>query len=1043
MSNETTCPEGAIAIIGMDCRFPGANNTSQYWQNLVNGKECITRLTEEQLLKAGISEETLHKENYVRAAGLIDGAELFDAEFFGYTPTEAMHMDPQQCLFLESCWHALEDGGYNPYTYPGAVAVYGGTRLSTYYVNYMAADLAEYGTARFMQSHIGTDRDHLCTRISYKLNLRGPAFNLQCACSTSLVGVHLAVQALLNGECDMALAGASAIDIPQEHGHFYQEGMIFSPDGHCRPYDASAEGIVSGSGVGVVLLKRLDDALRDRDDIHAVVLGSAVNNDGSSKVAYAAPSLEGQSEVIAEALGVSGVDPSSIGYVEGHGTGTYLGDPLEVEALSRVYSQNNPRRGYCALGSVKSNVGHLEVAAGAASLIKAVLTLKNGRIAPTCHFKTPNPRIKFEETPFFVNSTAIDWPADMQPRRAAVSSFGVGGTNAHLILEEAPHREESRGCTPNNLLVLSGRSDKALQELIQRYLSFLDSADDTLDVTDLCHTSQEGRKHHQVRLAVLGSTRTRLREELQKALHEKAWKHCALTADEAKPVFLFTGQGAQRTGMGQELYKTQPVFRQELSRCAAIFDEFLPQNLLSVMWQPEYAALLNNTAYTQPALFAFEYAMARMWQAFGVQPKVLAGHSIGEYAAAATAGVFSLEDACRLVAARGRLIASLPAGGGMSAVLGTEEEVHSLLDACGGPEKVGIAAVNGSRQSVLTGPLEDLARIAQKAEEMGITIKAMPVSHAFHSPLMEPILDDFAKECASVHYAEPTVPIISNVTGREASCGELCSPEYWVKHIRSTVRFLDGCRTLKNMAGGAWLEVGPSGVLTALCRRECAQENQGDDETLWLASVHANAPEYEQVCQVLSTLYTWGVKADWAEFARDQGWGRLHLPLYPFQGRPHFVDETFKGLASGGGIKPAASPESLWRSLNEAALQTSRTCPDKPDSKEYADYAELLENFCAGCAHEALISLGAFAGKSSVSAQEMLQCAGIPAHYEQLLMRMLSALAEDGLLSCDEQGRYSLIEAAPKAQDEARRCVLELLASQEASSAGSSHHPHS
>ncbi len=336
-ANTTEIPENAIAVIGMDCRFPKANSTEEYWDNLVKGKECITFLSDDELRRAGVSEETIHNPNYVKAAGLIDGADLFDAGFFGYTPTEAMHMDPQQCLFLEACWHTLEDAGYNPYTYPGAVAVFGGTRLSTYYVNFMAADLAEYGTARFMQSHIGTDRDHLCTRISYKLNLRGPAFTVQCACSTSLVALHLGCQGLLNGECDMAIAGASGIDIPQEHGHFYQEGMIFAPDGHCRPYDAAAEGIVSGNGVGAVLLKRLEDAIEDRDSIHAVILGTAINNDGSSKVAYSAPSFEGQSEVIAEALGVSGVDPASIAYVEGHGTGTYLGDPLEVEALNRIF----------------------------------------------------------------------------------------------------------------------------------------------------------------------------------------------------------------------------------------------------------------------------------------------------------------------------------------------------------------------------------------------------------------------------------------------------------------------------------------------------------------------------------------------------------------------------------------------------------------------------------------------------------------------------------------------------------------------------------
>ncbi len=1009
-------PQDAIAIIGMDCRFPGAANVQQYWEKLVTGTECITTLSDDVLRRAGISEETLANPDYVKAAGLIDGVELFDAAFFGYTPTEAMHMDPQQCLFLETCWHALEDAGYNPFAYDGAVGVYGGTRLSTYYVNYMAADLADYGTARFMQSHIGTDRDHLCTRVSYKLNLRGPAFNLQCACSTSLVSVHLAIQSLLSGECDMALAGASAIDIPQEHGHFYQEGMIFSPDGHCRPYDAKAEGIVSGSGVGVVLLKRLDDALRDRDDIHAILLGTAINNDGSSKVAYSAPSLEGQSEVIAEALGVSGVDPASIGFVEGHGTGTYLGDPLEVEALSRVYAQDNPRRGYCALGSVKSNVGHLEVAAGIASLIKAVLTLKNKKIAPTCHFTTPNPRISFDETPFFVNNTALDWPQDMLPARAAVSSFGVGGTNAHLILEEAPVRENSReaGTAPNILLPLSGRDEVALLELGRRYQAFLDEADDSLDITDLCHTAQEGRKHHQLRMAVTGTSRKELAASLRAAIEGRDWKE-ALPADLAKPVFLFTGQGAQRTGMGRELFRLQPIFREELNKCAAFLDPLLPKPLLQVMWEPENASLLNNTAYTQPALFALEYAMARMWQAFGVQPVALCGHSIGEYVAATLAQIFSLEDACRLVAARGRLIASLPAGGGMSAVLASEEETLALVEALGSAARTGIAAVNGSRQCVLSGPLDELDRIASMAGD--IIIKPMPVSHAFHSCLMDPILEQFAQVADSVSYSMPAIPVVSNITGRVAGDDEIASAGYWVRHIRSTVRFADSFHTLEELNPKAWLETGPSGVLTALCLRERATEGSFDkEEAPMLASMHANEPEYQQVCSVLGRLYTLGTNIDWARFAQDQSWGRMHLPLYPFQGRPHFVDDTFRGIANSKTARPA-SPEELWQGINRSCNHASQESPNRPPSDEYAEYADKLETLCSGYTLEALSSLGAFKESAFASAAEIAERMGTPARYQQLLSRVLEALCEQQLVQKDSNGFYGRpASASPTSQ---------------------------
>ena len=988
-ANTTEIPENAIAVIGMDCRFPKANSTEQYWDNLVKGKECITFLSDDELRRAGVSEETIHNPNYVKAAGLIDGADLFDAGFFGYTPTEAMHMDPQQCLFLETCWHALEDAGYNPYTYPGAVAVFGGTRLSTYYVNFMAADLAEYGTARFMQSHIGTDRDHLCTRISYKLNLRGPAFTVQCACSTSLVALHLGCQGLLNGECDMAIAGASGIDIPQEHGHFYQEGMIFAPDGHCRPYDAAAEGIVSGNGVGAVLLKRLEDAIEDRDSIHAVILGTAINNDGSSKVAYSAPSFEGQSEVIAEALGVSGVDPASIAYVEGHGTGTYLGDPLEVEALNRIYSHNNPKKQYCALGSVKSNVGHLEVVAGVASFIKAVMTLKKGRIAPTCHYKTPNPRI---------------------------------GTNAHVILQEAPARGDSvkAGAAANRLLVLSARGEKPLRELAESYCAFLDSAGDSLDLTDMCNTTQEGRAHHATRLAVTAENRAGFRAKLGEVLEKKAWR-TSQPGDGDKTVFLFTGQGAQRTGMGKELYAVQPVFRRELDRCAALFDPLLEKPLLDVMWKKEYGELLDNTAYTQPALFSIEYALAKMWEALGVKPMAACGHSIGEYVAACIGGVFSLEDAVKLVAARGRLIATLPAGGGMSALLAGEEEAMKLLEAAGRPDRVGIAAFNGSFQTVFTGPLEGLARVEAKAGEMGLTIKSLHVSHAFHSDLMEPILDEFAKAADAVTYQDPSIVIVSNVTGRAAQPGEISNAGYWVRHLRSTVRFLDGIHTLDALDPKAWLEVGPSGILTALCRREQNAASTASS-AVHTASLHAREPEWQQVQTALGDLYMAGCQIDWDAFAEDQRWGRIHLPLYPFQGTKHFVDDSFSGVATKK-APVAASPDSLWEGLCGSAAAESGESPDRPDSASYAGQAEMVEKLCAGYSSEALTKLGAFAGGKFRTPEEIAAAIHLPAGLDQLLTRLLGDLVENGLLKKDGKGRYG----SPASPDLTIRSVVDTL----------------
>lgn len=666
-----------IAIIGMVGRFPGANNVDKFWQNLRDGVESITCFTDEELVSAGIDSAVLRDPNYVKAGSVLEDVDLFDASFFGFTPREAEITDPQHRLFLESAWEALENAGYNSETYTGRIGLYAGVAFSSYFFTnlYPNRDLTQL--VDDFQTFIGNDKDHLPTQTSYKLNLTGPSVNVQTTCSTSLVAVHLACQSLLNGESDIALAGGVSIQIPQKAGYLYQEGGINSPDGHCRAFDANAQGTVFGDGLGIVVLKRLADALADRDYIHAVIKGSAINNDGSLKVGYTAPSVDGQREVILEALALAGVEPETITYIETHGTGTPLGDPIEIAALTQAFRRSSDKKGFCAIGSVKTNVGHLNTAAGVTGLIKTVQALKNKQIPPSLHFQQPNPQIDFANSPFYVNTKLTEWKTNGIPRRAGVSSFGIGGTNAHVILEEAPVVEMCHGTSlhsrPWQLLVLSAKTSTALETTTANLIAHLQQHPD-LHLPDVAYTLQVGRRSFDYRRIVVCNSL----EDAVKALTDQDPQH--VFTHHHKPgqcpvVFMFSGQGSQYVNMGCQLYEVEPSFKKHVDHCSEILKPHLGIDIRNIVYpttqQREQATRqLQQTAITQSALFVIEYALAQLWMSWGVRPVAMIGHSIGEYVAATIAGVFSLEDALAVVAARGKLMQQMPTGSMLAIGLG-------------------------------------------------------------------------------------------------------------------------------------------------------------------------------------------------------------------------------------------------------------------------------------------------------------------------------------------------------------------------------------
>ena len=896
-----------IAIIGLACRFPGAKDVDEFWRNLRDGVESITFLNDEEIEPSLVDPARVDHPNYVKAASMLDDVESFDASFFGITPREAEVMDPQQRVFLECAWAALEHSGYDPNIYKGAIGLFAGARTNTYLFNlFCNRQLSE--TMDAFEIGLGNDLAFLPTRVSHKLNLRGPSCAVHTACSTSLVAVHLACQSLLIDECRMALAGGIAINIPQRTGYLYQPGSIVSPDGHCRPFDAQAQGTIFGSGVGIVVLKRLADALDDRDTIHAVIRGSAINNDGSYKATFTSPSIYGQAEVIAEALANAGVAAETISYVETHGTATPLGDPIEIRALTKAFRTSTNKKQFCAIGSVKSNFGHLDAAAGVASLIKTVLALKHRQLPPSLHFQTANPKCEFSESPFYVNAALADWEAVDGVRRAGVSSFGVGGTNAHLIVEEAPssQTELSEINTVNGerhfeLLLVSAETASALDSATLNLAAHLQSPEaNTQTLADVAYTLQVGRKHSAHRRAILCDSRRQALETLRDLDPLRATTHFHHGA--LPPVaFLFPGQGSQRLHMARGIYSAEPRFRHHLDRCLEYLRSLLQVDLRRIIYPMplESAAAQEQLAQTwaaQPALFSVEYALAQVWMEWGVRPALMIGHSVGEYVAACVAGVMSVEDALRLVALRGRLMQPL-GGGAMLAVAMGEAEVQEL--ATGG---VSIAALNGRRQSVLSGPVAAINKVEERLRATDVECHRLNTEHAFHSEMMEPMLDEFAAELRKVELRAPQLEFVSNVTGRKASGDEVSKVEYWVEHVRCGVRFAEGIDELGRIRVA--IEVGSGETLSRLVRTE--QKGRGNESGLEVvASLGSAMPgtgaaeeaavasaalsEEAQFYSAVGKLWAMGATVDWQAFSANRKQMRVPLPAYPFERQKYWV----------------------------------------------------------------------------------------------------------------------------------------------------------
>ena len=925
-------PRNAVAIVGMSGRFPGAAGLEQFWHNLEAGVESIRRFSDAELEDA-FDSEVRGAPNFVRARPILEGVELFDAEFFGMYAREAELTDPQQRIFLECAWEALENAGCDARRYPGAIGVFAGSSINTYFLHHVCADrrmLEEFTSSYQVGCYpmlLGAGLDFLATRVSYKLDLRGPSIDLQAACSTSLLAVAQACQSLLLYQCDVALAGGVSISFPQKRGYLHQEGAMVSADGRCRPFDAQASGTVFGSGAGVVALKRLEDAIGDRDHIYAVIRGCGVNNDGAAKVGFTAPSIGGQAAAIELALASAGVDARSISYVECHGTATPLGDPIEVAALTQAFGGAGSEGQFCALGSVKSNVGHLDAAAGVVGLIKTTLALERGVIPASLHFTRANPQIDFAATPFYVNAQRSEWPRGVAPRRAGVSAFGIGGTNVHVVLEEAPASERA-AADPEaaQLLVVSARTEGTLEAARGNLSAYL-AASPPVTFADVAYSLQLGRRTFEQRAFAVAR---RAADAAEKLTAPAPFGHHG-RADQKRPAiaFMFPGQGTQYPHMARDLYRSYEVFRRYFDRCAAIATPLIGADLAALVYpevdSPQAAARLTATAVAQPAIFAVEYALAKLWMSLGIEPQAMIGHSIGEFVAATLADVLSLEDALSLVVLRGRMMQQLPAGS-MLAVRLPERELRALLT-----PHTAIAAINAPALSVASGPEEAIAALERQLEGRGHMSRRLQTSHAFHSGMVDPIVEPLRRQVAGLSLSAPALRYVSCVSGGWITDAEATSPEYWARHARETVRFADGLATLAaSEPAPILLEVGPGNVLATLA----LQSLQGRAVSV-VASLQDAARESaddERLLEALGKLWVLGAEPDWNAL-HGKGRRRVPLPTYPFERRRFWIEAPAPGArapaqtaaAAAAVPPPAPAPSAVSSAGSEGRVGEMRT----------------------------------------------------------------------------------------------------------------------